>query len=61
MTNQNWPIIRDIVLFFGGLAGVANEALGSGVERPTLLLVYAAMMGLPVVLRKDESKNGNGK
>ena len=55
-----WPIIRDMILFFGGLAGVANEALFQNAERPTLLLLYAAMMGLPAFLRADD-KNGNGK
>lgn len=53
---KHWPIIRDIILFFAGLLGVANEALSSGVERPTLLLLYGAMMGLPIVLRKDDEK-----
>lgn len=53
---NRWPLIRDVVLFVGGLAGVANEALRFGGERPTLLLLYAAMMGLPAFLRADESK-----
>jgi hypothetical protein len=49
-----WPLIRDILLFFGGLAGVAYETLGSQADRPTLLLLFAAMMGLPAFLRADE-------
>jgi hypothetical protein len=57
---DKWPIIRDMILFFGGLAGVANEAIFQNAERPTLLLLYAAMMGLPAFLRADD-KNGNGK
>ena len=54
---DKWPIIRDMILFFGGLAGVANEAIFQNAERPTLLLLYAAMMGLPAFLRADD-KNG---
>jgi hypothetical protein len=49
-----------MILFFGGLAGVANEAIFQNAERPTLLLLYAAMMGLPAFLRADD-KNGNSK
>ena len=49
-----WPTVRDMLLFFGGMAGVANEALIKEAERPTLLLLYAAMMGLPAFLRQDE-------
>jgi hypothetical protein len=53
-----WPRIRDITLFVGGLAGVIHETVfQQGVERPTLLLLFAAMMGLPAVLRADE-RNG---
>lgn len=52
-----WPVIRDLTLFVGGLAGVAHETLIVQVERPTLLLLFAAMMGLPMFLRADE-RNG---
>lgn len=38
--------------------GVAYETLGEGAERPTLLLLFAAMMGLPAFLR---SGNGEAK
>jgi hypothetical protein len=51
-----WPLIRDILLFFGGLAGVTYETVSSQIDRPTLLLLFAAMMGLPAFLRSDESK-----
>lgn len=59
--NMTWPRLRDVVLFFAGLGGVAYEAGFQAAERPTLLLLYAAMMGLPAFLRQDERKNGNGK
>lgn len=58
---KEWPAIRDVLLFTGGLAGVAHETLISAVERPTLLILFAAMMGLPAFLRNDErKKNGQG-
>ena len=57
-----WPILRDLILFIGGLAGVAHETLISDVDRPTLLLLFAAMMGLPMVLNADKRRdNGNHK
>ena len=60
---MTWPWVRDIVLFFAGLAGVAYEAAAQSGERPTLLLLYAAMMGLPAFLRQDERNGGrkNGR
>lgn len=47
-------ITRDSILFVAGLAGVAYETLVSQAERPTLLLLFAAMVGLPAFLRGDE-------
>lgn len=49
-----WKDLRDVVLFFAGLAGVFYETVISVSERPTLLLMFAAMMGLPAFLRTDE-------
>lgn len=49
-----WPLIRDILLFFAGLAGVAHEALFTTTDRPELLILYAAMMGLPAFLNADK-------
>lgn len=46
------------MLFLGGLAGVIHETVLSDAERPTLLLLFAAMMGLPAFLRADENRNG---
>lgn len=52
---MHWPRFRDISLFVGGLAGVAHETLLSHAERPTLLILFAAMMGLPAFLRPQEA------
>ena len=45
---------RTTVLFGAGLVGVAYETLVSQADRPTLLILFAAMMGLPLFLRADE-------
>jgi hypothetical protein len=48
---------RDALLFLTGLALIVNEAvIRSGPERPTLLLLYAAMVGLPAFLRADSRR-----
>jgi hypothetical protein len=49
-------ISRDTLLFLGGLAGAAHETLAAATERPTLLILFAGMMGLPAFLRADERK-----
>lgn len=47
-------ITRDSVLFAAGLAGVFYETVFDRADRPTLLLLFGAMMGLPAFLRSDE-------
>ncbi len=41
------------MLFGVGLLGVAHETLVSKADRPTLLLLFAAMIGLPAFINKD--------
>jgi hypothetical protein len=48
--------IRSTVLFVFGLAGFAHETLMAHGERPTLLVVFAAMAGLPKILSIDEQR-----
>lgn len=50
---MQWPFLRDLLLFFGGMAGAIHETLISGAERPTLLILFAAMMGLPAFLQQQ--------
>ena len=45
-----WPAFRDILLFVGGMGGFGHELLLAKQERPTLLILCAAMMGLPAFL-----------
>ena len=51
--ESQWPFIRDIILFAAGLLGAGWETLHGPVE-PSLLVMFGAMMGLPIFLRKDE-------
>ncbi len=47
-------ITRNTTLFIVGLLGVAHETLLNDADRPTLLLLFAAMIGLPAFIIKDE-------
>lgn len=51
---MNWPQVRNAVLFVAGILGAAHETVIAHGERPTLLLLFAAMMGLPAFLGKDD-------
>lgn len=52
-----FKLTRDLLLFFVGLAGVAHETLLTTTERPALLILFSAMMGLPAFLRADEKRS----
>lgn len=54
------PILQKTVLFVVGLLGVAHETIVSKGERPTLLLLFGAMVGLPAFLSKDEKNAKEG-
>lgn len=56
VSKKRLRITRDGTLFVAGLAGIAYETLSRGAERPTLLLLFAAMIGLPAFLNKDEKE-----
>ena len=49
-------VARDTALFVVGILGVAHETLVSHADRPTLLLLFGAMIGLPAFIGKDEKK-----
>ncbi len=53
--NQ-WRLVRDLTLFLVGLGGVIHETYFTAFDRPGLLVLFAAMMGLPAFLRNG--KNG---
>lgn len=55
----SFPLIRDIILFIAGLAGLAYETVFTKTDRPTLLLLYAAMLGLPAFLQANDARNND--
>lgn len=61
MTRRGRRITRSVVLFCAGLTGVGLETLYSlrYHESPdsTLVLLFSAMMGLPVYLSQDKSRD----
>lgn len=57
MKNYTTAQIRDLTLFVIGLGGVIHETVFTVLERPSLLVLFAAMMGLPAFLRKDSKDN----
>lgn len=62
MLPSRLSAIRDAILFVFGLGGIAYETLlHSGAERPTLLAIFAAFAGLPIVLRADSKKKGDSE
>lgn len=55
--DRVWRPQRKDVLFVIGLMGIAlEEARVFGPPSETLLLLFAAMIGLPLVLRADEQR-----
>jgi hypothetical protein len=53
---EQWPKIRDIILFGGGLLGAAHETVVADAERTGLLILFGAMMGLPAFLPGAEQR-----
>ena len=58
MKRPTLHIARDTVLFVVGLLGLAHETLVNDADRPTLLLLFAAMIGLPAFIGKDAKDAG---
>lgn len=61
MTLPSPQRLRSIVLFVVGIAGIIYEVVVDKLERPTVLVLLAAMVGLPAFLRADERRRANGK
>jgi len=50
-------ISRDTAIFLLGVAGIIYETLVSNGDRPTLLVLFGAMIGLPTFLSSDEKRH----
>lgn len=49
-------VVRDLAIFVLGSYGFIHELTRSGSERPQILIMSAAMMGLPLIIRGDEKR-----
>lgn len=49
-------VVRDFVIFVLGAYAFIYELLRAGSERPQILIMSAAMMGLPWIIRTDEKR-----
>lgn len=49
-------VTRDTILFVGGLAGLTYETLTVHAEKPTLIIAFIGMLGLPIFIRSDEAR-----
>lgn len=54
-------LTRDGLIFAVGLLGIVHQTLLVESDRPTLLLLFGAMIGLPAFLRLDEKKSSNNE
>ena len=43
-------VVRDLILFVAGIAGIAWQTVVSDADRPALLALFAGMVGLPTYL-----------
>jgi uncharacterized membrane protein len=59
-SRLSFTAIRSGILFGVGIAGIVFETVVHQAERPTLLILFAAMIGLPAFLGLDEARR-NGK
>jgi hypothetical protein len=58
--SPRWAIVRDMLLFLGGLFGVLHQEFVASDPKPALLVFYGAMMGLPAYLNFPlRRSNGN--
>lgn len=63
-SRSRWwsKITRDVILFAVGLALTIHEGLKDPPHDPSLLVLYAGMMGLPAIFRFDEiRRRDNGR
>jgi hypothetical protein len=45
---------RDTIIFLLGIAGIIYETVVENGDKPTLLILFGAMIGLPAFLHGDE-------
>ena len=60
LTPSLLKVLRSVALFTVGIGGVIYEIVVDHTERPTLLILLGAMVGLPAFLKTDEKRRSNG-
>jgi hypothetical protein len=62
-SNRGWKLrlTRDAIIFYTGWAGILYETLIADSDRNSLLILFAAMIGLPTALRLDEWRKDKGE
>lgn len=45
--------VRDPILFLAGLAGIGYETIIDKADKPTLIIAFVGMMGLPLFTKPD--------
>lgn len=53
-SRRRFQVSRDTIIFLFGIAGIVYETIVSNGDRPTLLILFGAMIGLPAFLHGDE-------
>lgn len=53
--------VRTSLLFFSGLGLTIREALMNGPDRPSFYVLYAGMMGFPIITQAQSSPGGDHK
>lgn len=54
-------IVRDVVLFLMGAGGIVHETVFTVEERPVLIVLFAAMVGMTGIFRSTEVRIGRDK
>lgn len=61
MSPENWLAWFPVLLRYGALAGVLYETIFEQFDRPYLLALFGAMLGLGEVTKAVQAtRNGNG-
>jgi hypothetical protein len=54
-----WENVRTVAVFSVGLAGIVHQTVFREVDRPFLLALFAAMIGLEYAFRRDSTRREN--
>lgn len=58
--ERTWMVIKDVTLFLGGMAGLTHQTLLTDKPNEWLLLVFAAMAGVPGLTSLWSLRTGSG-